>query len=77
MLKAYHAVVGGFVCALFCAVFFGYLARLFLALAESIAEIVSRVALLIRERTNLGIAQHFCEMHESSFNLSAVQLAVR
>jgi hypothetical protein len=77
MLEAHHAVVGGFVCALLCAVLFGYLVRLFLALAESVAEIVGRIALLVREWTSLGIAQHICEMHESSFNFSAVQLAVQ
>jgi hypothetical protein len=77
MLEAYHAVVGGFVCALFGAVLFSYLVRMFFALAESIAEIISRIAVLVREWTTLGVAEHVCEMHKCSFDLSAIQLAVR
>ncbi len=77
MLETNHAVVSRTVRALLCSVLFGDLTGLFLSLAERIAEIIGRIALLVREWTTLGIAQHIREMRESRLNLSAVQPAMR
>jgi hypothetical protein len=77
VLQAYHAVVGGAICALLGAVLFCDLARLFLALAESVTEIVSRKALLLSERTSLSIPQHVSKMCITGLDLPAVHLALR
>ncbi|WP_131829163.1 hypothetical protein [Mycobacterium numidiamassiliense] len=72
LLEAHHAVVGGFVRALFSAILFGYLASLFFALTESIAKIVGRIALLVREWATLGVAQHIREVRKTCLDISAV-----
>ena len=76
VLEAYRAVVCGAIRTLLDAVLVGDSARLILSLAESVAKIVRRMALLSGEWTSLGVAQHLCKMDKSSFNLTAVDLAV-
>ncbi|MGE2815099.1 hypothetical protein ACQI5H_08135 [Mycobacterium heidelbergense] len=76
VLETLHAVVGSAVRALLGAVLFGNPPRLILTLAESIAEIISRIAVLFGERTGLRIMKHVSEVHKSSFDLSAIHLAV-
>ncbi|WP_076058511.1 hypothetical protein [Mycobacterium sp. IS-1264] len=76
VLETLHAVVGTAVRALLGAVLFGNSPRLILTLAESIAEIISRIALLFGERAGLRVTKHVCEVHKSSFDLAAIHLAV-
>jgi hypothetical protein len=72
VLKALHAVVGGAIPTLLDTVLLSDPPCLIFTLPESIAEIISRIALLFGERTGLRIPQHVRKMYEPSFNLSAV-----
>jgi hypothetical protein len=50
---------------------------LILSLPESVAKIVCRMALLPGERTGLSVAKHVGKMDKPSFDLTAVELAMR
>ncbi|OMC52690.1 hypothetical protein A5747_21080 [Mycobacterium sp. IS-836] len=56
VLEALHAVVGGAIRALFDTVLFSNLACLIFTPLESVAEIISRIAMLFSQRSGLGIA---------------------
>jgi hypothetical protein len=77
VLEAYHAVVRGAIRALLDAVLFGHPSGLILTLAEGVAKIIGRMALLLGKRTALGIAQHVRKIRKSRLDISAVHLAMR
>jgi hypothetical protein len=76
VLEAYRAVVRGAVRALLDAILFGHLPGLILTLAEDVAKIIGRMALLFGERTRLRIAQHVRKIGKASLDISTIDLAV-
>jgi hypothetical protein len=76
VLKALHAVVGGAIGALFDAILFSNPPSLIFTLLESVAEVISRVALLFGERTSSSIAQCFGKIGKAGLNVSTIDLAV-
>jgi hypothetical protein len=77
VLKPNRAVVRGAVRALLDAILVRHPPSLLFSLAECVAKVIGRVTLLSGERTGLGVTQHVCKMHESTLDLSAIQLAMR
>jgi hypothetical protein len=74
--KALHAVVGSAIRTFLDAVLFGHEVGMLLTLLKGITEIIGRMTPLRGERTRLGILQHVRKLIVSSFDGSAICLAI-